>query len=613
MRRIPRARRGMGGITGLGRLSAPWVVGVAASAGLAQQTVTVDYPHRDVDIDSFPFTDATIEDLPGPDGRVSFAEALIVSNNTPGRQTIAFAIDPSEFFFQDESPGVAVMFMNPPSFNDVIAPVTIDGTTQTAFTGDTNPDGAEVRIRGARLNITAPDVVVRGLDSSIISLGPGATSCTIEGNTGLFPLTGTGDGAGAIEILGGGELAEHVIRNNEVGSISIDRSSGNEVTGNTARRIEVVGFVGGPEGLAQGNLIGGPDSSDGNTVLGDGSFSSNPFGMPSGWCIRVFDSKDTIIRNNQIGTTPDGMASGSDTATIGIEVFGDNTGLRIRENTVAGVRSEGLRGFENFFFGAPITITGTGRDLVIRGNPFGMNADDQPVLGSPNGIRITDTFDGAIEGITIGGTSPGHGNEIVDMSAAAIDVGSGMTGVEISGNSIHDTGDLGIDLRPLSGELGVTPNDALDADQGANGLQNFPELSDAVSTPGSGTRVVGALPSEPDAAYRVEIFATPACDASGHGPGQRFLGAFEISTDSNGITSFDQTVPGEAPSGWIATATATDLSTHATSEFSACIDIAQGTACPPDLTGPGGDGVPDGDLTADDFFFYLGLFAQGCP
>jgi len=32
-----------------------------------------------------------------------------------------------------------------------------------------------------------------------------------------------------------------------------------------------------------------------------------------------------------------------------------------------------------------------------------------------------------------------------------------------------------------------------------------------------------------------------------------------------------------------------------------------------DLTGPGGDGEPDGDLTADDFFFYLGLFAEGCP
>jgi len=35
--------------------------------------------------------------------------------------------------------------------------------------------------------------------------------------------------------------------------------------------------------------------------------------------------------------------------------------------------------------------------------------------------------------------------------------------------------------------------------------------------------------------------------------------------------------------------------------------------CPADLTGPGGDGVPDGNLTGDDFFFYLGLFADGDP
>jgi len=35
------------------------------------------------------------------------------------------------------------------------------------------------------------------------------------------------------------------------------------------------------------------------------------------------------------------------------------------------------------------------------------------------------------------------------------------------------------------------------------------------------------------------------------------------------------------------------------------------TAADADLTGPGGDGVPDGSLTADDFFFYLGLFAAG--
>jgi len=41
--------------------------------------------------------------------------------------------------------------------------------------------------------------------------------------------------------------------------------------------------------------------------------------------------------------------------------------------------------------------------------------------------------------------------------------------------------------------------------------------------------------------------------------------------------------------------------------------ITDGLLCPADLTGPGGDGVPDGTLTSDDFFFYLGLFADGDP
>jgi len=42
-------------------------------------------------------------------------------------------------------------------------------------------------------------------------------------------------------------------------------------------------------------------------------------------------------------------------------------------------------------------------------------------------------------------------------------------------------------------------------------------------------------------------------------------------------------------------------------------DAGSSSDCPADLTGPGGDGVPDGTLTSDDFFFYLGLFAAGDP
>jgi len=43
------------------------------------------------------------------------------------------------------------------------------------------------------------------------------------------------------------------------------------------------------------------------------------------------------------------------------------------------------------------------------------------------------------------------------------------------------------------------------------------------------------------------------------------------------------------------------------------VTVLDAPGSPADLTGPGGDGVPDGNLTADDFFFYLGLFAGGDP
>jgi len=587
---------------------------LAASPGLAQQVVTVDLPSRDVDIDIFPFSSATIADLPGPDGRVSFAEALIVSNNTPGRQTIAFAIDPSEFFFQNESPGVAVIFMNPPSFNDVTAPVTIDGTTQTAFSGDTNPDGAEVRIRGASLNITAPDVVVRGLDSSVVSLQLGATGCTIEGNTGLFPLVGTGDGAGAIDVDGNGEVAGHVIRDNQVGVISLDRSSGNQLTGNTTRRIEVLGFVSdfGGTGPAIGNRIGGPTPSDGNIIMGDGSFSSSPFGMPSGWCIRLFDTEGTLIENNLIGTTPNGTASGSDTATIGIWTSGGiNRDLTIRANTIAGIRSEGLRGFEGFFFGAPLILEG--ENISIVGNTIGLDPSGQPTLGSPSASGLTGTD------IRFGGAAPGEGNKVAGHTFGALDlIGADLSevAVEITGNSFHDNNLAGdpmfpaIDLRVSN--FGVTPNDPLDADTGPNGLQNFPELTRASIDSSGGTQIAGILPSEPESRYRIEVFASPLCDVSGHGPGEQFLGSFEVSTDQSGAATFDQLVPGAAPAGWLATATATSLDTRATSEFSECTEITGSPTCPADLAGAP-DGGPDGTLDANDFFAYLDLFASGDP
>ena len=79
-----------------------------------------------------------VEDLPGPDGRVSFREAVIAANNTPGPQTIAFAIPVSEFWLL---PDVALLKLEDGAFFLRDAGTTVDFSTQTINIGDTNPDG----------------------------------------------------------------------------------------------------------------------------------------------------------------------------------------------------------------------------------------------------------------------------------------------------------------------------------------------------------------------------------------------------------------------------------------------------------------------------------------
>src|SRR5688572_11494891 len=128
-------------------LTLPIVMALIGYLGVANaQTITVDIAGDVIDVD--PAT-ATAAHLPGPDGHVSFSEAMIASNNTPGRQTIGFAIPTSEWTYLPwYYPGRAVVHTVGGSYWRASDPVTIDGRTQTAFTGDTNPNGRELVLFG---------------------------------------------------------------------------------------------------------------------------------------------------------------------------------------------------------------------------------------------------------------------------------------------------------------------------------------------------------------------------------------------------------------------------------------------------------------------------------
>ena len=140
-------------------------------------------------------------------------------------------------------------------------------------------------------------------------------------------------------------------------------------------------------------------------------------------------------------------------------------------------------------------------------------------------------FEGA-PGIGVQGdhNTIGPDNVITNNGASftGVDVISGV-GNTITQNSIDQNVGLGIDL----GADGVTPNDAApDADTGPNDLQNFPVLTSAALISNGSVRVKGTLTSTPGRTYRIEYFASPACNASGNGEGADFIGFSLQGTDA---------------------------------------------------------------------------------
>jgi hypothetical protein len=102
-------------------------------------------------------------------------------------------------------------------------------------------------------------------------------------------------------------------------------------------------------------------------------------------------------------------------------------------------------------------------------------------------------------------------------------------------------------------------------------------------TDGGSTAVQGTLNSAPNTTFRLELFSSTACDASGHGEGQTLVGATSLTTDGSGNAAFSVVAGLSA----VVTATATDPQGN-TSEFSACFTASGGgggSVVPVALTG----------------------------
>ena len=363
---------------------------------------------------------------------------------------------------------------------------------------------------------------------------PGPSDNLIAGNrigTDDDGETALGNGGNGVTLSSG--IDEHALEGNVVGGENEGSCDGdcNVISGNDDLAVSLLGNVAGTEVL--GNVIG--LDVDGIQALGNG------FGL------HVAEQNGLVPSGNRIGAPEAGNAIAANDGLAGIEIRAD----------------EG----------------------VVQSNLIGVTVD--ALTPMPNGTHAISLSEGA-DGNLIGGTGAGEGNVILFSDAHGVEV---VDGVEnpILGNTINANDALGIDLDGgTENGSGVTANDLLDADAGANDLQNFPVIEQAVA--GDSTTVTGALESEPGTDYRIEVFSSNVPDASGFGEGRTLLGALEGATDASGNVEFTATLDGATAPGEVVTATATSLGATSeplsTSEFSAAVVAEE---C--DVTGTDGDDV----------------------
>jgi len=547
-----------------------------------------------------------IADLPGADGLVSFREALIAVNNTPGEHAIEFAIpvDP-------DAPLTDLLRIDGDPFILFRDRTRIDFLTQAIFLGDPEPNGPGLGMLNTHpafigqpaIVVAADECEIRGLgrtqfrDSIVVAAGVGTR--IVRNFTDVVRIDPGFGGSTTGHVIGSTEPGE----GNEIDTISIAcGADANIVIGNRARRIDVTGspFCAKGTRFPTGNRIGGSTAAEGNIVSGFGTYNGE--GRPSGVGILVDHARETVVEGNRIGVSADGTSQADDQnrGTRGISVR-DSLDTTIRGNLVAGIRGVGIAEFAGQVFGRAIDVTALNRDVVgvvVEGNLIGTDATGNAPIPTHAGIEVVPgTITRSIQNVRIGGTTPDTANVIAFTEGVGILIaGPNTSAVEVVGNRIHDNAGLGIDLRlSPSGSGGVTANDLGDGDAGPNRLQNFPTIETAAFD-GSTVQIAGELSSEPNRTYRIEIFASPNGDPSGHGEGEHPLGWFLTTTSADGEVDFDESIPaGSAPiaEGWIAAAIATDLGRGESSEFGPAVPFTIAPTCLGDLDGNGSVGPKD--------------------
>ncbi len=264
---------------------------------------------------------------------------------------------------------------------------------------------------------------------------------------------------------------------------------------------------------------------EGATVGGSSALTRNVISGNSFDGVELNSTTGNVISGNYIGTDITGAAA-----------LGNGRGIYIRGtsspgkfDTIGGTTLgsgnviSGSNGTQYAGAGDGIVMVEGGFEHRVFGNRIGTTASGTAAL--PNAANGIETIGGGRMRIGIL-DDPTGSNTIADNGANGIRARNG--GPLIFGNSIHDNGGLGI------------------ANDGAAAGTPAMTVTSVTATAGGGTRVQGTLAGVFAANdYTMQAYANPACDPSGAGEGEFYLGSSVAHAVADGTTTFDvvSTVP----------------------------------------------------------------------
>jgi titin len=258
-------------------------------------------------------------------GPGSLRWAIEQANSNPGADIIAFNIPTSDPGYKPVVGVWTIQPLNPlPYLTD--GGTTIDGTTQPGFSGAPiieiarTEAGVMAGLRIESANNTIKGLVInRFIMQGILLYGSGALGNVISGNyigTDATGASGLGTQGTGIQIAGGahdntigGTAPEerNVVSGNDLNGVEISAAHDNLVIGNYigTDASGMVAIGNGRSGVlinlgAQGNIIGGKASGEGNVISGNGS---------RGVYIYASGTVSNTVSGNYIGTDATGTAA----------------------------------------------------------------------------------------------------------------------------------------------------------------------------------------------------------------------------------------------------------------------------------------------------------------